>query len=117
MERGFGTGIGRLRSDPFARSIAFAIVLILGGFAAIGLGWRGAARSLIVAEQLPFLISGGLGGLALIVAGAGMVAVQASRYWNARERRQLDLIVSRAGGLRTHNGDGSLISRVSAAPK
>jgi MFS family permease len=117
MERRLRAGVGRLRSDPFARSIAFAIALILGGFVAIGLGWRGAARSLIVAEQLPFLISGGLGGLALIVAGAGTLAVQASRYWNARELQRLELIVSRAARRAQTETGGSVTSRVSAVPK
>jgi len=111
----------RLAGDPFARSVALSIVLIAAGFVAIGLGWRGAARSLIVAEQLPFLISGGVGGLALIVAGAGTLAVQSSRYWSARERQRLDLLVARASasdGVSYQPGsEPSSMSRVSAPPK
>jgi len=90
-------GLERAREfagDPFRRSIIISIALILGGFVAIGLAWHGAARSLNVAEQLPYLVSGGVGGLALIAAGAGVLAVQSSRYWNARERRQLDRLIS-----------------------
>jgi hypothetical protein len=113
--------IGRLRSDPFARSIALAVALIAGGFVAIGLGWRGAARSVIVAEQLSFLFSGGVGGLALIVAGSGTLAVQSSRYWNARELQRLDLIVSLAAGSTSRqveaDGGESVMSRVNAPPK
>ena len=40
------------------------------GLTAILLGWFGAARSTLVAEQIPYLISGGLLGLALSVVGA-----------------------------------------------
>ena len=90
-------GLDRARAfagDPYRRSIAISIALILGGFVAIGLAWHGAARSLIVAEQLPYLVSGGVGGLALIAAGAGVLAVQSSRYWNARERKRLDHLIS-----------------------
>ncbi|HJT38254.1 MAG TPA: hypothetical protein VJ818_07505 [Actinomycetota bacterium] len=107
----------RLRADPFARSIIISVALILGGFVAIGLAWRGAARSLIVAEQLPFIVSGGVGGLALVVAGAGMLAVQASRYWDARERRQLDRLVARASGPAQERNTAGSTSRVSAPPK
>jgi hypothetical protein len=109
----------RIGRDPFARSIVLSAALIAAGFVAIWLGYRGAARSLIVAEQLPFLLSGGVGGLALIVAGAGVLGVQSSRYWNARERKQLDRLVASATTLsRGHAGDaGSSMSRVNAPPK
>lgn len=95
MLRGVSARARRLGGDAFARSVVFASALIAGGFAAIALAWRGAARSLVVAEQLSFLVSGGLGGLALILTGAGILAIQASRYLNARERRRLDQIVNR----------------------
>jgi hypothetical protein len=96
VERGVTQRLRRLASDPFQRSILLATALVAGGFAAIGLAWRGAARSLVVGEQLSFLVSGGIGGLALVITGAAILAVQASRYFNARERRRLDRIVSRA---------------------
>jgi hypothetical protein len=108
----------RITQDPFGRSVVVSVALIAAGFLAIFLGYRGAARSLIVAEQLPFLLSGGVGGIALIVAGAGVLAVQSSRYWNARERQQLDRLVASAATLRrAQAGDGTSMSRVSAPPK
>jgi hypothetical protein len=113
-------GLGRARrltGDPFRRSIIISIALVLGGFVAIGLAWRGAARSLIVAEQLPFLVSGGVGGLALITAGAGVLAVQSSRYWNARERKQLDRLISLASADGQDRSARGSTSRVNAPPK
>lgn len=112
----------QLATDPVARSIAISVVLIVAGFVTIWLGYRGAARSLIVAEQIPFLFSGGLGGLALIAAGAGTLAVQSSRYYNARERVLLDRIVRRwpeVARLLDDQADGARgsMSRVSAPPK
>lgn len=47
-----------------------AATLFTTGLTAIVLGWVGASHSTIVAEQVPYLISGGLLGLALAVAGA-----------------------------------------------
>jgi hypothetical protein len=107
----------RLAGDSFARSIVISIALIAAGFVAIGLAWRGVARSVLVPEQLSFLVSGGIGGLALILAGAGTLAVQSSRYWNARERRQLDRLIARASALGPQDSERGSISRVSAPPK
>ena len=112
----------RIAGDPFTRSLVVSGLLIAAGFVAIWLGYRGAARSLLVAEQLPFLLSGGVGGLALIIAGAGTLAVQSSRYWTARERVLLDEIVRRSPAAakalfdQTEREPGSS-SRVSAPPK
>lgn len=91
-----GSPVQRSLRDAFTRSVVLAVGLIAGGFVAIGLGWKGTAGSLVVAGQLPYLFSGGVGGLALIVTGAGILTVQANRYWNARERARLDLVLARA---------------------
>lgn len=51
-------------------------MLVVGGtFVALGvllviLGWVGASDTIVVFEQIPYLISGGLLGLALVFAGA-----------------------------------------------
>lgn len=90
MKRARRMRLRRLLSDPFSRSIILSVTIVVAGFVAIGIGWRGAARSVVVAEQLAFLVSGGVGGLALVMAGAGLLVVQSSRYWNARERRRLE---------------------------
>jgi hypothetical protein len=50
--------------------LAAAGALVTAGLTAILLGWVGASHSTIVAEQLPYLISGGLLGLALAIVGA-----------------------------------------------
>ena len=41
-----------------------------GGGAAILAGWYGVSSTAVVAEQIPYVISGGLGGLFLLGAGA-----------------------------------------------
>src|SRR3954454_16032140 len=49
------------------------------GLVFIGLAWNGAAGVDFVSGQIPYLLSGGAIGLALIVIGVGMVVVQNSR--------------------------------------
>ena len=88
--------VRRLGGDPFARSLTIAALMIAGGFVAIFLAYRGVARSVNVAVQLPYVVSGGVGGLALILTGAGIIAVQSSRYWSARERQWLDVVAARS---------------------
>ena len=52
------------------------------GLAAIGFGWNGAAGQLTLLGQVPYIISGGLIGVSLVILGAAMLVVQ-----NAREDR------------------------------
>lgn len=50
--------------------LAVAGALMTAGVVAIILGWIGAARSILVVKQIPYLISGGLLGVALATIGA-----------------------------------------------
>lgn len=68
--------------------------LIFLGVAVILLGWAGASRSILVEEQVPYLISGGVFGLALTVLGAAtllaqwvLVLVREQRQREAARRR------------------------------
>lgn len=62
-------------------------VTVVVGFIAMGLGWVGAARTAREIEQIPYLISGGLIGLALVVLG-GLLLV--STFWVAVLRKLHD---------------------------
>jgi len=57
---------------------------VLLGFLAMGLGWWGAARTAREIEQMPYLLSGGLIGLALVVLG-GLLLM--STFWVAVLRK------------------------------
>ena len=46
-----------------------AWVAVGAGALALLVGWLGVSDSVIAAEQLPYIISGGLGGIALIAVG------------------------------------------------
>lgn len=55
------------------------ILLCVGGFVAMFLGWNGAASYDRVPAQFPYLVSGGLVGLALVIIGAAMIVVETNR--------------------------------------
>lgn len=76
------------------------IVLMVLGFVVIFGGWYGASGEVIVANQIPYIISGGLLGVAFLIAGGALfVRYSLSRYlrfWLIRviyeERAQTDRV-------------------------
>lgn len=80
------------RPDPkaFARANAralSALALLAAGVVLVLLGWYGAAHTNILSEQIPYLISGGLLGLGLIIV-AGFMAYGAGAEGSIRELRR-----------------------------
>ena len=57
-----------LRRDHLLLWVSGTLMLV--GLAVIILGWAGASRATLVEEQVPYVVSGGLLGLALAVIGA-----------------------------------------------
>jgi hypothetical protein len=51
----------------------------VAGFALMWAGWNGAASYNDIRKQFPYLISGGLVGLALVVIGVGLMVIQSQR--------------------------------------
>lgn len=77
------------------------VLLCLVGFIALFLGWNGAASKNVIMAQFPFLISGGLVGVAIVVIGGAMLVVQNAREDRARLEAKLDQLiqaVERGGG-------------------
>lgn len=64
--------------------------VMLAGGVVIFLGWNGAAGHDRVPAQFPYLISGGLGGLALVVVGAALVVADGARRDRAALQAGLD---------------------------
>ena len=64
----------------------------LAGFAGIFLGWNGAASYDRVPAQFPWLISGGITGLALTMIGASLIVVENNRRDRAVLKASLDEI-------------------------
>jgi hypothetical protein len=70
------------------------------GFLLIVIAWNGAAGLDYVQGQVPYLISGGVGGLGFVVLGAAMLLVEANRRDRAILERKLDelLVAMRTSG-------------------
>jgi hypothetical protein len=75
------------------------------GVIAILIGYLGISRESLVAKQLPYLISGGIGGIALVGAGAALIATEDLR----RFRTRLDRLEAMVRDLH-----GALLSRPDA---
>lgn len=91
--------IARLR-DP---GISAGVVLVsacVAGFVALALAWRGAnANATFVPQQLPFVVSGGLGGVGLIGAAGALLATHADRRRMAARRAAIEGICRSAAEL------------------
>jgi hypothetical protein len=107
---------GAVRPDTWMLYVGGALMPL--GILLIVLGWLGAARTPFAFEQTPYLISGGVLGLALVVSG-GFVYFG---YWQSlriRESRQqsLDLtaVMSRLEALLTATGGAAAGGLAAAA--
>ncbi len=69
------------------------VLFSLLGFGAIFLGWNGAASTNVIMAQFPYLISGGIAGLASVVIGAALLIVQNAREDRARLEATLERLI------------------------
>ena len=60
-------------------SLYLSVALIAVGFLLIYFAWNGAAEKDFIQGQFPYLLSGGLGGLGLILCGLTLVSTQSFR--------------------------------------
>ena len=79
------------------------------GLILIGVAWYSASGTANVAEQVPYLISGGIVGLALVLIGIGLFVryslTRLFRFWLARmlieQQTQTDRVVEAIDNLET----------------
>jgi hypothetical protein len=80
-----------------------AWVLVIAGALAIVLGWNGVSEEPLTAQQIPYVISGGVGGLFLLGLGAMLwLSADLRDEW-----RRLDAIERNTRSLRTSEPDDS----------
>ena len=76
------------------KSALYTSVGLVGlGFVFIFFGWNGAAGKDYVQGQIPYVISGGLIGLALVLCGLTVVLVQAIRRDATELKQKLDQLI------------------------
>lgn len=68
--------------------------LIVAGFLLIALAWNGAANEFLVDKQIPFVVSGGLTGIGMIVAGCALAVVQEVRRSAAEVASHVDRLTA-----------------------
>lgn len=81
--------------------IVVGVVIMLAGFGLIAFSWSQIAGLLNVALQFPYLVSGGLTGLGLVIVGALIVNVSAKRQDAAERARQLEQLSTVLSELRS----------------
>ena len=84
-----------MEQSRFARFVSqlggkLGVAVLLVGFVVIFLGWNGAASFNDIRQQFPYLISGGVAGLALVVIGAALLLVEALRTERAELQSSID---------------------------
>jgi hypothetical protein len=68
-----------MRKWASSSPVSVGVLLVVAGFIALFLAWNGAAAKDYVQGQFPYLLSGGLVGIALVGAGLTVINVQARR--------------------------------------
>lgn len=66
---------------------ALALLAGVAGAVCLVVGWIGVSGTPYIAKQVPFLVSGGLGGLALLIAGATLwLSADMNDEWRVLDR-------------------------------
>ena len=109
-ERRSGEGPGAfVRDSAFRAAIVFA-ALVVAGLVAVVLGWIGVSGTLNVGTQVAYAASGGIGGLALVISGAGLFFSHLGRMSAAREDASLERVVDAASQI-ANTGDSTRTRR------
>lgn len=76
--------------DPARRASWIGLALVVGGFVLLGVAWSDVAPLLEVYLQVPYAVSGAVGGLALLGTGLALLTAQVSRVLGAMEHQEND---------------------------
>lgn len=77
------------------------------GLIVIIVGWYGISGQALVAKQLPYLISGGLGGVALVGVGAALIGTERMRADAARVERLEEMVAELRSVLLVYPGNAA----------
>jgi hypothetical protein len=95
----------KLRWNTFGGKLGLGFCV--AGLAVIWAGWNGAATYNDIRKQFPYLISGGIAGLALVIIGVGLMIIQSQRADRVQiEANLVELrkILDRMTGVPVSNG-------------
>lgn len=91
-----------------ARITVFAALAVtVTGFVLITLAWNGAANQNVIQGQFPYLLSGGVAGLGLVMAGLAFTVIQLIKVEGDRRARQLEQLINAVDDLAARLADES----------
>ncbi len=79
----------------------------LAGFVLVFLGWNGAASTDRLPSQFPYLISGGLAGLCLVIVGAALIITETGREDRDGLRAEIEELRNALGKIGGASSNGS----------
>jgi hypothetical protein len=79
--------------DSGVRAVCWLLAVSLVGFLIMALGWKGGAAQAFVPLQMPWLMSGGLIGLAVVGTSLASLSIHVGRRDMARHRRAVEDVV------------------------
>ena len=101
---------------PVKGTRLIALILAVVGFAMIALGWNGMAKVASADEQLPYLLSGGFGGVALVLFGVGLLLIAQIRTERRKLMNVLEVMAVAVGRTASERGDVLMELGSDAAP-
>ncbi|HWA67190.1 MAG TPA: hypothetical protein VG899_12580 [Mycobacteriales bacterium] len=94
----------RLRAitDPSSTALVYlGIVVAAVGFVLLVIGWSDVAGTIDVGRQMPYLMSTGLPGIALVMVGLVLVNISVRRQDSAERARQMSALTESLDKLRS----------------
>jgi hypothetical protein len=101
---------------PVKGARVLALIFAFGGFALIGLGWNGMAKVASADQQLPYLLSGGFGGMAMVLFGVALLLIAQIRTERRKLMNVLEIMAVAVGRTAGSDTGVSAASASSSAP-
>lgn len=91
----------RLLTDPTSTApVYLGLVVAAVGFVLLVIGWSDVAGTVDVGRQMPYLMSTGLPGIALVMVGLVLVNISVKRQDGAERSRQMSALTDALAELR-----------------
>lgn len=104
--------------DSGIRAVCWLLASCLGGFLIMALGWKGGAAQAFVPLQMPWLMSGGLIGLAVVGTSLAALSIHVGRRDAARHRGAVEDVVRDIAELAERlERDPAVLRRPTAKPR
>jgi hypothetical protein len=114
MEQQDGRG-GRLATFAGQLGGKLGVAVCIIGFVVIFLGWNGAASFNDLRQQFPYVISGGIAGLAMVALGAALLVIEAARAERAELQSSIEDLRRAIEGLGTVTSNGQAATTTAVA--